>query len=167
MTRAQAGVASIEAAVLEIESEDPDEDEAELLEGQILRAKRLLVALQRSSPSGKVDAALSKQIEYQMRQIAELQDRFRALKGNREKVLGWVDSMVQSVSTSATVEPTTKSFLKLQSDLLHAQFQSPNPDHAVIGALLSAVTTIGSRLDVVDNDMLRALAEFAPDTTVS
>jgi hypothetical protein len=146
---------------------DPDQDEAELLEGQIRRATRLLVSLRRSSPSGKVDPALAKQIEYQTREIVQLQDRYRALKPNREKVLLWVDSMVQSVGGGDGVEPSTKAFLRNQRDVLYTQFGDPNPDHAVIGAVLCAMTSIGSRLDIVDRKALRGLIEFTPKTLVT
>jgi hypothetical protein len=144
--------------------DDTGSTEADLLQGQLRSAQRQLFELRRSVVPDREDTALENQILYQEQEIARLEDQLRALGPNRRRVLNLIDSMWKSVDGNQAIDGDTQRFIQTHRDLVANEFEKTAPNHALIGAALSALASVGARLDasVVDRSTIRRLSEFAP-----
>jgi hypothetical protein len=145
----------------------PPEDEGvferEYLRGQLRRADEVLRRLEQLAAAGPLSERLTRQLDYQKQVVADLEGRLRTLVGERERVLGLLDRISDSVSRAPTPGNAVQ-YLRDQVEAVRGEFGGPVPDEAVVSAGISATLVLGDRLGV-DRELLRELAAFAPTAT--
>jgi hypothetical protein len=142
----------------------PEENRAAFLEGEIRRALRQIYELEQRLVPGEEDPALVDQLDYQCRAVAERQDELRSLDENKARILGALDSLVNSVRATDQVSLSTAEFLIEQVQTIRHQFEKNQPDHVVTGAALCGALAVCQRLprSIADRSVLRELGAFVP-----
>ena len=143
-----------------------DYSDAEYLQGQLRRSQGALYSLQQSAIPGEKNAHIQAQIDYQRRQIAELEDQLRGLSESRERVLVLM-RQVRDSARDARTDPNAVSFLQNQVETVSAEYRRDPPSQLIVSASVDATVVLAERLgpDVVRPELVHELASFAPSAS--
>jgi hypothetical protein len=156
-------------------AERPPEETSliEDLRGNIRRGQAVLSSLEQSVAPGEVPTQVRAQVIYQKKQIAEMEDKLRSLKSNRDNVIQALTDLVRDLqSARATgvrvIDEPTLHFLQQQAQSIKEEYARSESNHFVISAALGATVILAERLcielgaEVVKPEHVRQLAAFAP-----
>lgn len=131
---------------------------------QLQRSQTELSSLkQQLVTSDKSNDQLQVQIDYERRQIAQLEDRLRTLVYSGEEVIAAVKAVAMMVRHKSQ-DVGTISFMRKQVNTVTAEYGREQPNQAVIGAAIGATVLLAERLapDVVDGELLAKLLPMTP-----
>jgi hypothetical protein len=153
--------------VTDIPSADEYSD-SEYLRGQIQRSQQVLYELEQNVIPGERNVQLETQITYQRRKIVELEDQWRNLDGNRERVLSLMEQIKEAVAQARPDDTRTVSFVQDQFRVVDQEYSHSVPNQDIISASVGAAVVLAERLgpDVVKPDVVQELAAFAPRVVV-
>jgi hypothetical protein len=139
-------------------------------------------------PPGERSPTIQAQIDYQKRQIAQLEDELRSMSKCRSQLLGLlkqVNEVLHSAHDKAElrfkVPETTLLFVQKMLDTVSEQYQTDRPDQHVVSSAIGAVSMVAERLSIdfgaeagkpdsdpagVLGELARAIATFAPSIPV-
>lgn len=144
------------------------------LRGNIRRNQAMLYSLEQSAPPGERPQNIQAQIDYQKRQIAELEDKLRSqpkCKDRLSDLIEEISAAVQKRLESDDLQQSTLSFLNMQRDTLNEEYHKPEVNQHVISAAIGAVIVLMERLNVesdvavVNPELVRELSSFVPSMT--
>jgi hypothetical protein len=174
--------------VAETSPESDEEMVIEDLKAKIRSTQSLLNSLEHSMPPGERSPTIQAQIDYQKRQIAQLEDELRSMSKCRSQLLGLlkqVNEVLHSAHDKAElrfkVPETTLLFVQKMLDTVSEQYQTDRPDQHVVSSAIGAVSMVAERLSIdfgaeagkpdsdpagVLGELARAIATFAPSIPV-
>ena len=158
----QAIKGSVKEAVVEIDKNQ--ELERQYLLQNLAQSKDRLSRLeQQSQMTSERNVQLETQIEYERRQIAQIEDQLRALTCEGEQVVKLVNEVAKAIRL-VNNNPGAALFMRRQVDTLKAEYNREQPSQDVIGAVIGATVLLAERLgpSVVEPEMVRRLAFIAP-----
>ncbi len=143
-----------------------DEIENEYLRSQIRRCQEVLHSLEQAAGAGETNLQLQAQIEYQKRQITDLEDQFRDLSSSRPQVVELMGQII-NYAQLASIDPGTMSFLQSQINAVREEFGKTQPNQHIVSASIDATVVVADRLGskAVKPELVRELASFAPSVT--
>jgi hypothetical protein len=157
-----------------IGSPSDEELEAEYFRGQLQRSQEVKQSLEQNLAPGEKNPRIEELLDYQRKQLSDLQDQVLSLDITKEHLIGLVeriDSVVDLASKRPDAKPAvdweTSAFLSEQVGTIVNEAQKDTPNQHVLSAALGAVYVIGQRLgpEVVPSPLLSELASFAPAIT--
>jgi hypothetical protein len=147
-----------------------DDVEVELLKSQLHRSQAVKRQVERSLPTGESDPQIAAQLEYQRKQVSELEDQLRAKTQHR--ILELVSELSSSIDRAlgnpdSGVDPDTAAFFKEQAGAVERETSKPSPNQHVLSAAIGSIVVLGDRLGrgVVSSNLLSELSSFAPGAT--
>jgi len=140
-----------------------DDVAAEYIRGQLRRCREVLYSLESAVTPGDVNPQLRAQIEYQRRQIAELEDRLRALKVFRPRVVELVEQFAEAAER-ADLDSDTLGYLRSQVKAIKNEYARDAPNQHVMSAAIGATVVLAERLcpEIASSELVRELLSFAP-----
>ena len=140
--------------------------EEQYLRGQLQQCQANLSRLeQQISSAGEKNVEVQIQIDYQRRQVAQLEDQLRALTYPADVVIDLVREVANAVRRQSN-DPGAISFMRKQVNTLTDEYARTPPSQEVIGAAIGATILLAERLgkEVVDDELVRRLLPLAPST---
>jgi len=142
----------------------PDELEVQYVQDQFQTGQAVLSSLeQQVVVKGGSDVALQVKIDYQRREIAQLEARLRELSTTGTQVVELMRGIANSVRRAGG-DPGAVSFLRKQANTVKAEYERDETNQDVVSAAIGATVLLADRLgpDLVDQQAVQALASIAP-----
>jgi len=136
----------------------PDDLGATFLFDKLARAQDELERLRQSAPR-RTNPEVEAQIDYQKRQISEIEDQVRL--GQKDQILN-----VLSRLSFAQADPELQQFVDTNKRIIETEFQKPTPNQHLLSAALSAIAVSAQRLGEIaaPADTTQELDTFLPSS---
>lgn len=182
MRGATAGAGTGDAAAAAGEDDAVPPDEVILIEDlrrNIRRSQAVLFSLEQTSAPGDLPANVLAQIVYQKQQIAEMEDKIRALSSSRRAVTRALAAILKEAEEalanaaggptgSRRLDDAAVAFLRRQYEIVSAEYARPEPNQFVVAAAAGGALLMAERLsvelgpEIVSPGHVRRLAAFTP-----
>lgn len=177
---ADVGAGTAAAAAAEEDVIPPDEEILiEDLRRNIRRSQAVLFSLEQTSAPGDLPANVLAQIIYQKQQIAEMEDRIRALSSSRRAVTRVLAAILKEAEEALAkggggqagtrrLDDAAVAFLRRQYEIVSAEYARPAPNQFVVAAAAGGALLLAERLsvelgpEIISPCYVRRLAAFTP-----
>jgi hypothetical protein len=147
----------------------PTEDDLEVqyLQEQLRNSQAVLENLNKQAIRGEGSARLQTQVDYQQKQIAQIEGDLRRLSSTSPRVVELMEQIVESAERSGSDEDLV-SFLSSQVGAVRDQHQRGEANQDIVEAAIGATVMVAKGLgaDAVDEETVRQLATFAPSLKI-
>jgi hypothetical protein len=166
--QAAGGIAAATVAAL-TRAEDDAEFEEQFVRGRRRRCQATLLRLEEEVGTGDRPDWFTQQLEYQRRQLVELEARLRALKTSRTRLLALLTEIEEAATGAldpehaAAADAETLEYLRSLIETIRGEYAREGANQAILGANVAAVRALAEGLNV-DERLIGRLADFAPTT---
>lgn len=137
------------------------------LANQLRRTQSVLQALEQVKAPGGENLQVETQIEYQRRQMAQLEAQLRDLEPNRERLLKLMNQVrtdIQRAAKNSLVDPNVAVYARKQWSAVQSEYRRKTPNQSIVAAAIGATVVLAEQLgeQIVDRSVVQELASYAP-----